>query len=136
MSSRRTRLVLVAAAAAATGTGLVTHGDGAQAAPAAKRLKLKKVLMFDNYYSPAKLTVKVGQRVQWVWPSDVGDTHDVKVKKGPKGAKKFTSPHFATGAKWPRPKADQAKLFRKPGKYQLYCTYHETEMTMTVTVKK
>ena len=102
------------------------------AADGATSLKLKQVKMFDNYYSPAKLTVKVGQPVQWVWPSDVGDSHDVKVKKAPRGAKKFASPPFAAAAKWPRP----PMKFKKAGTYKLFCTFHETEMTMTITVKK
>ena len=115
-------------AIAVAGTALTWGG----AADGKAKLKLKKVEMFDNYYAPAKLTVKVGQPVQWVWPSDVGDSHDVKVKSAPKGAKKFASPPFAAAAKWPRP----PMTFKKSGTYKLFCTFHETEMTMTITVKK
>ncbi len=111
-----------------SGAALFTGGP----ADGATKLKLKKVQMFDNYYSPAKLTVKVGQPVQWVWPADVGDSHDVKTKSVPKGAKKFASPPFAAAAKWPRP----PMKFKKAGTYKLFCTFHETEMTMTITVKK
>lgn len=131
MVLRRTRLATAAAFIAAAGVGLATHG-GAQAAPA-KAAKPKIVKMFDNYYSPAKLTLKAGQSVQWVWPADVGDSHDVKVTKAPKGAKKFKSPPYATAAKWPRPKG---QVFTKTGTYKLLCTFHETDMTMTITVKK
>ena len=129
----RTRFA-AAALAAAVGAGAAAHGGGAQAAPATTAAyKTKIVKMDDNYYSPAKLKIHKGQRVQWVWPNDVGDTHDVKVRKAPKGAKKFTSPGYATGAKWPRPKG---KVFKVKGTYSLYCTYHETEMTMTIKVVK
>ena len=104
----------------------------APAAPVGAGPVVKKVKMFDNYYSPAKLTIRSGTAVQWVWPSDVGDSHDVKVSKAPAGVKKFKSPPYAAAAKWPRP----PKVFKKAGKYKLYCTFHETEMTMTIVVKK
>ncbi len=129
MSLGRTRFTAVALVA--TAAVALTQGGPADG-KAKRKLKLKKVEMFDNYYSPAKLTVKKGQRVQWVWPSDVGDSHDVKVSKAPKGAKKFASPPFAAAAKWPRP----PMKFKKAGTYKLYCTFHETEMTMTIIVKR
>ncbi len=51
----------------------------------------KKVGIFDNYYEPAKLTIPKGSTVKWQWPITTGDTHDVTLKKGPKGVKKFQS---------------------------------------------
>ena len=115
-----------AAALAAAGAVL---GGSAAAAPAAKAPKPKRVNVYDNYYGPAALKVRPGTKVTWVWPSDVGDSHDVKLRKGPKGVKRFQSPPYAAGAKWSR-------TFKTAGRYQLYCTFHETEMTMTVTVTK
>jgi len=101
-----------------------------QATQAKKKPKPKTVRIFDNYYAPAKLTVKPGTKVTWKWPVDVGDNHDVATKSIPKKAKKFKSPPYAAGpAKW-------SQTFKQPGKYKLYCTFHETEMTMTITVKK
>ncbi len=105
----------------------------------------KTVKMLDNYYSPAKLTITVGSTVTWKWPEDVGDSHDVKLTKKPKGAKftyvnddgkkvtktTFQSPPFAAG-----PAKFAVKGFTKPGKYHLICTFHETEMQMDITVKK
>ncbi len=41
--------------------------------------------------SPAKLTIPKGSTVKWQWPITTGDTHDVTLKKGPKGVKKFES---------------------------------------------
>jgi plastocyanin len=114
------------AAALAAGF-VVAAAPGVAAAPT-----VKKVKMYDNYYSPAKLTIRPGTAVQWVWPADVGDNHDVKLRKAPGGVKKFKSPPYATAAKWPRP----PKVFKKSGTYRFYCTFHETEMTMTIVVKK
>lgn len=104
----------------------------APATPVGAGPVVKKVRMFDNYYSPAKLTIRSGTAVQWVWPSDVGDSHDVKLRKAPAGVKRFQSPPYAAAAKWPRP----PKVFKKAGTYKLYCTFHETEMTMTIVVKR
>jgi plastocyanin len=101
-------LVLVPAAA---GTGAST---------------IKKVSIHDNYYSPAKLKVKVGTTVKWVWPNDTGDTHDVNLGKRPSGVKPFSSELVAVGYSFKR------KL-TKPGKYAIYCSLHD-EMKMTITV--
>ena len=121
------RHVMRRTAAVAAGSSVLL-GVGAVSAPAAKAPKPKKVGIVDNAYLPAVLKVKAGTKVNWVWP-DVGDNHDVKVRSAPKGAKKFQSPPYATGAKW-------SQTFKVPGKYQLYCTFHETEMSMTITVTK
>ena len=56
------------------------------------------------------------------------DVHDVKLKTGPKGVKKFHSQPASSYYTFKR------KL-KKPGKYQIVCTLHE-EMKMTITVKK
>src|SRR4051794_29427585 len=125
----KARRMTAAAALAAAGTGAALLFTGA---PADAGTPVKKVKMFDNYYSPAKLTIKPGTRVQWVWPSGVGDSHDVTLVKRPAGAKKFQSPPYAAAAKWPRPPL----TFKKPGTYKLVCSFHQTEMTMTIVVKK
>jgi plastocyanin len=56
--------------------------------------------------------------------------HDVKLTKGPKGAKKF----------WSDPGSiDYAYRQRltKPGTYRILCTFHEEDnMRMTVVVRK
>lgn len=105
----------------------------------------KTVKMFDNYYGPSKLTITKGSTVTWKWPVEVGDSHDVKLTKKPKGAKftyttssgkkvtktTFQSPPFAAG-----PASFKVTGFTKPGKYHMICTFHETEMQMDITVKK
>ncbi len=101
----------------------------ATAAKKKRRPKPRAVKVRDNYYGPAKLKVRRNTKVTWKWPSDIGDTHDVKTRKVPRGAKKFQSPPYASGAKY-------SQTFKKPGTYKLYCTFHSTEMTMTVVVKK
>ena len=48
----------------------------------------RRSAIHDNYYDPLKLKVKAGTTVKWVWPNDVGDTHDVNLGKRPKGVKR------------------------------------------------
>ena len=48
----------------------------------------------DNYFVPDAVKVKSGATVTWKWPGfdeASGDVHDVKLKSGPKGVKKFHS---------------------------------------------
>src|SRR4051812_7665036 len=91
--------------------------------------KTRKVSVNDNYYGPSKLTVHVGDTVDWVWSEDATDEHDVDLKSAPKGVKKFQSDPLVSGQSFKR------KL-TKPGTYKLICTFHEEEMKMTITVKK
>ena len=44
------------------------------------------------------MTVAEGATVTWKWPGfeEAGDVHDVKLKSGPKGVKKFASEAAAT----------------------------------------
>lgn len=89
---------------------------------------VKKVSVHDNFYTPLKLTVKAGTTVKWVWPTDVGDTHDVNLGKRPKGVKPFSSDLVATNYSFKR-------TLKKPGRYFIYCSLHD-DMKMTITVKK
>lgn len=90
--------------------------------------RVKKVSVHDNYYNPLNLKVKAGTTVKWVWPSDVGDTHDVNLGKRPKGVKPFHSELVATGYSFKR-------TLTKPGRYAIYCSLHD-DMKMTITVAK
>jgi plastocyanin len=139
-----TRKPIATALAAMTAAGVLVPvvADGAT-----KRKPQKKtVTMNDNFYGPAKLTINAGSTVTWQWPVEVGDSHDVKLTKKPSGARftyvdedtgkkvtrtTFTSPPFAAG-----PAKFKVTGFTKPGKYHLICTFHETEMTMDITVRK
>lgn len=139
--NRKTITGLAAFAAA----GVLVPAVTAAGALAPKPMK-KSVAVKDNYYGPAKLTITRGSTVTWKWPTDVGDSHDVKLVKKPSGAKftfidgdtgkkvtkgTFQSPPFAAG-----PAKFAVTGFTKPGKYHLICTFHETEMQMDITVKK
>jgi plastocyanin len=90
----------------------------------------KTVELGDNYYAPKTLTVTKGTTVTWRWPGfeEAGDVHDVKLKSGPTGVKKFHSEGAATDYSFKR------KL-TVSGTYKIVCTLHE-EMTMTVKVRK
>jgi plastocyanin len=91
--------------------------------------KTRKVSVNDNYYGPSKLTVHVGDTINWVWSEEATDEHDVVLKTAPKGVKKFQSDTLVSGESFKR------KL-TKPGTYKIICTFHEAEMKMTITVKK
>jgi plastocyanin len=109
--------VAALAAAPALAFGATTQG------------KTRKVSVNDNYYGPSKLTVHVGDSVDWHWGDAVTDEHDVVLKSAPKGVKKFESDTLVAGDSFKR------KL-TKPGTYKIICTFHEEEMKMTITVKK
>jgi plastocyanin len=121
--TRTVQCLAAAGAAALLALVPVTAGAGA----ASKKPVKKTVGIFDNYYEPAKLTVPVDSTIIWKWPVDTGDSHDVKLKKGPKGVKKFQSEVAAAEYTYKR------KLTKK-GKYFIICTLHE-EMTMNITVR-
>jgi plastocyanin len=107
---------------------LAIAGTALAAAPAGAGAKHKTVKVADNYYTPIKLKVARGTTVTWKWPDEAIDVHDVKLRKGPKGVKKFHSQPASSSYTFKR------KL-KKPGRYKIVCTLHE-EMKMTITVKK
>ena len=98
-------------------------------APAAAKPKPKPLMVqvADDYYSPLKMTVKPGTIVTWKWLAVNGNTHDVKLKKGPKGVKKFKSDPAAADFTYKR-------TLKVKGKYSIICTFHEN-MVQTITVK-
>lgn len=98
------------------------------AAAGAGASAVKKVSVHDNYYSPAKLEVRVGTTIRWVWPDDTGDTHDVNLGKRPRGVKPFSSELAAVGYAFKR-------RLTTPGTYRIYCSLHD-EMKMTITVTR
>ena len=108
---------------------LALAGAALGAAPAtAAAPKPKTVKIADNYYLPAKLTIKPETKVVWRWPAEAGDVHDVKLKSAPKGVKRFHSEPASAGYSFKR-------TLEKPGRYRIVCTLHE-EMTMTITVSR
>jgi plastocyanin len=90
----------------------------------------KTVRVYDNYFLPARLTVDRGTRVTWKWPLDVGDIHDVKLKRGPRGARRFHSDPASAGYRYTR-------TLKVPGIYRIICTLHEdAPMTMSIRVRE
>jgi plastocyanin len=112
------RSVIVAAAVLAAAAPVALAGGGTHG-------KSRTVGVNDDFYDPAKLTVHVGDKVKWVWHANGFSLHDVTVDSGPA---KFSSPTQGAGS--------YSFTFKKAGTYKLYCTQHEEDMTMTVTVKK
>lgn len=89
----------------------------------------KTVKVFDNYYLPLKLTVNKGSTITWKWPAaEAIDVHDVKLRSGPRGVRKFRSEPGANGYRYKR-------TLKQPGRYEIVCTLHE-EMTMTIKVRR
>ena len=118
------RATAVLALVAAVGVApAVTAG----ASSSSKRPVRRTVKIGDNFFAPTKLTVPVNSTITWKWPSEVGDTHDVALRKGPKGFKKFESPIAASDFSFRR-------RLTKRGTYRIYCTLHEG-MVQTITVR-
>ena len=112
----------VAAVAAVAACVIVPASAGAITGPT------KTVTIKDSYYSPAKLSVRPGTTVKWVWPMTLTQTHDVMLAKGPKGVKHFMSEYAAGGYSFKR------KL-TTPGSYTFICDLHQG-MKMNVVVKR
>ncbi len=108
--------------------GVLALALAGASATAKHRTKTKTVKVGDDYYSPAKLTIKKGTKVRWTWNADNTDTHDVRLKKGPHGVKKFKSELAASDYSF-------SKKFTKPGTYKIYCSLHR-EMKETIVVKR
>lgn len=88
----------------------------------------KTVKVGDYFLSPGKTTVKRGTKITWKWLASNGDTHDVKLKKGPRGVKKFHSGYASTDYSF-------SKILKKKGKYTVICTLHPTQMHQVITVR-
>lgn len=129
------RLTTVATVLAVATAGLVpavvvvtAAGASTTSSKKTKRVARKTIKLGDNFYGPPKVTVRKGTRVTWRWPEDTGDTHDVKLGKGPKGAKKFHSEEAGSAYSFTR-------TLSVPGTYRIICTLHE-DMRGTIIVKK
>ena len=96
--------------------------------PAQAGSTTKKVTVGDDYYGPTKLTVRKGTTIKWVWLDGNVNSHNVKLKKGPRGVRRFKSASAASQFTY-------KKRLTVPGTYYLVCTLHQT-MTMKVVVKR
>jgi plastocyanin len=129
VTARRATLALIGVAAVAAAPTVAGAMASATASASKSTSKVRKVSVNDNYYGPSKLTIHAGDTVRWRWADDATDVHDVKLAKAPKGVRKFQSDPLAAGETFSR------KL-TKPGRYRIICTFHESEMSMTITVRK
>jgi plastocyanin len=123
VTRRRTVLLAVVLAASLFAAGLPADGR-----PVRPRY-FKTVKVGDNFYLPARLTLKPYTKITWRWPEDVGDTHDVKFRRTPRGVPKYQSEPAAAGYRY-------AKTLVKLGTYRIVCTFHEGEMVQTVVVRR
>ena len=132
---RRAPLAAVTALALTGAVAVPVAGAAAAAAPrllAAKpKAVVKKVKVADDFFSPTKMTIKVGDKVNFVWSPTNVDTHNVTLVSGPKGVnkKQFTSLDGSTSFHFER-------TFTVPGKYHFQCTIHPSMMNIFLTVKK
>jgi plastocyanin len=115
-------------AAATVALGALAVAPVAMSQAGAARTVKKTVKIGDNFFAPASLKVPRNSKITWRWPKYPGDVHDVKLRSGPKGVKKFHSQLAASGYSF-------ARTLKKPGKYVVICTIHE-EMKMTIRVKR
>ncbi|MBE1493731.1 plastocyanin [Amycolatopsis lexingtonensis] len=90
-------------------------------APATAVAATQQVMMQGYAYSPASLTVRVGDTVTWTQHDDA--PHDVVTTSAPVA---FRSPRLSAGQSW-------SYTFRQPGTYAYYCSVHP-DMRASVTV--
>lgn len=123
--STRVKTFAAAASAAALLTGIsacASSSDGAAGAEADG----PTVLVQDQRYTPAEITVEPGETVTWVF-DDSGTAHDVtSVTESKKDPKLLDSGLLMTG-EW-------SFTFDEPGVYEYFCDAHpEMEGTVVVT---
>ena len=99
--------------------GLLVFLNVPFASPAAAATQ--QVMMQGYAYSPAALTVRVGDTVTWMQHDEA--PHDVITTSAPVA---FRSPQLSAGQSW-------SYTFRQPGTYQYYCSVHP-DMRASVTV--
>jgi plastocyanin len=94
----------------------------------ARAAATKTVRVADNLYTPKRLTVAKGTRIEWVWSRRNSETHDVYLDKRPKGAGRFHSRPASRSATF-------ARRLRRAGTYTILCTFHE-KMSMRIDVHR
>ena len=128
----KARLHIAIAAVLAIAVAGALVGTGA-ASPLAKSERPVKVKVKDDFFTPTKVKVKKNGKVTWTWGRNgTFDVHNVTLKRGPHGVKKskFRSQDSAS------PGFKFTKKFKKPGKYNFYCSRHPEVMKMKVVVKR
>jgi len=113
---KRTTAFLIAILAFAA---LPAFGGMATAAPSAT------IELGDNFFKPAKRTVRRGTIVRFLWIG--GNPHNVKKARGP-------GPRFKSRTR-SRRGINFAKRFRQRGNYLLVCTIHPRKMRLRLRVR-
>jgi plastocyanin len=93
--------------------------------------KIWKVDVWDNYYAPGTLNVKVYDAIEWVWKETSREGHNVSMFRGPRGVSPYDFESrilYNEGEKFRR----QIKV---AGAYSFYCTLH-AGMDMQVNARK
>jgi plastocyanin len=125
------RRTCIAVSVAALVLGVVALGAPGTLARATKP-KVAKLCGY--YFTPVNLKVRKGGKVRWKWANcGTPETHDVVLKKAPKGVKKskFRSQIAAAPSSY-----TFTKRFKKAGRYNFICSLHPTQMQMTVRVRR
>ncbi len=95
-----TRIGILAALAALAVGVLAATGV---ANPLGKGSQPEKVKVLDDFYKPTNVKIKKNKKVKWKWGQDF-NSHNVTLKKGPKGVKKRSSRHRRA-----RPRASRSR---------------------------
>jgi plastocyanin len=122
---------LLATGVAAIAVIPVASGASTNVAHAAKRKPVHRTVKVRDYYlSPTKLKVPPKSTITFKWPSleNEGDSHNVSLRKKPKGVKRWESEIASSDYSFKR-------KFRKKGKYVVICTLHPDDMRTTIRVK-
>lgn len=136
-----TRLVALALAAALALLVPATPVGAAGAAGAARRppllkcgspkrvpVAVKKTAKVGDYFITPNLRVRPEACVTWNWSAANSDSHDVALRSGPKGVRRFHSKLASTEYSF--------KAYLKTrGTYRIYCTLHPVSMRQTITVR-
>lgn len=110
-----------------TGVALSLMGGlliGATGAPAGG--KKQRVVVGNNFFTPANKTIRKGTLVKFKWTGG-GAPHNVTKTKGP--GKNFQSKTTSAAG------VHFKKRLRKRGKYKFICTIHPSSMRLTLKVR-
>lgn len=90
--------------------------------------KNRFVRVGDDFFGPARVTVKPDTTIVWRWYAGNRHTHDVRLVRAPKRVKRFHSDFATSDFSYRR------KLTRR-GTYRLLCTIHSGQMKQTIVVR-
>jgi len=105
------------------------------AAKAKPKGKTKRVDVLDDYFTPAELTIKRGDWVNWVWGNENANAHNVSLDSGPASLTAAEKYKLST-ANAPQRNYSFKRQLNKVGQYNFYCSLHAGTMYMTIQVTK